>query len=417
MLPRMFLVFLLLGQRCAITARLALWNLSSKRADEAPPETKASQSNGSLQPQANATPNTHYRKGRRSKAHMRIAEAANALPKGVVPLAANLSDVLGAIAGAVKSLTETQPTLKIAAGATSPKWKLVEKALANFTPISFTAGDAEGRKFDYSVGQSPHELMEGASFGKWTGATAIAGAVADGNLTFDTRACDVFPWWTKDPKDKRSRVTLRHLLTFTSGFTTNSTFLHDLQHSHIPYTHTCINPIRNWAFTPASCAKQLYESAKHSYDPGTAFTYNSLHLQIAFGMATARTRMDANAFLNKYLYIPAHMSNTSYGLHGRTSNPAIGFEISSNMYDVDHFVQRYLAYKILPKHIIKIMDTEYVQANKAQILSPKSVQFPSKQATKLEKRASSMCPWRRTSRSGVVARAGWASSTGPLEST
>jgi hypothetical protein len=35
----------------------------------------------------------------------------------------------------------------------------------------------------------------------------------------DTRVSDVLTYWTRDAADPRSRITLRHLLTFTAGFT------------------------------------------------------------------------------------------------------------------------------------------------------------------------------------------------------
>ena len=42
--------------------------------------------------------------------------------------------------------------------------------------------------------------------------------MVEGHLTFDTKANEVFPWWTKEDSDQRSMITLRHLLSFTSGF-------------------------------------------------------------------------------------------------------------------------------------------------------------------------------------------------------
>ena len=85
--------------------------------------------------------------------------------------------------------------------------------------FAFTAGDQTGRKFKFTKGnvtmQTPMYL---ASASKLPAAMAIAGTVADGHLTFDTLVNTVFSWWTRDSADPRSRVTLRHLLSFTSGF-------------------------------------------------------------------------------------------------------------------------------------------------------------------------------------------------------
>ena len=60
--------------------------------------------------------------------------------------------------------------------------------------------------------------MAGASLSKWPAAVMLAGLVSDGTLSFDDLASKHLPFWAKDPADTRSRVTLRHLLTFTSGY-------------------------------------------------------------------------------------------------------------------------------------------------------------------------------------------------------
>ncbi len=44
-------------------------------------------------------------------------------------------------------------------------------------------------------------------------------AVEDGSLGLDNLASEHLSYWTKDPSDMRSLITLRHLLGFTSGFT------------------------------------------------------------------------------------------------------------------------------------------------------------------------------------------------------
>jgi CubicO group peptidase (beta-lactamase class C family) len=61
--------------------------------------------------------------------------------------------------------------------------------------------------------------MPGASLSKWPAAVMISGLVADGIMSYDDRANKFLPWWATDPSDPRSNVTLRHLLSFTSGFT------------------------------------------------------------------------------------------------------------------------------------------------------------------------------------------------------
>ena len=67
--------------------------------------------------------------------------------------------------------------------------------------------------------------MAGASLSKWPAAVMVSGLVANGTLSFDDLASKHLPWWTTDASDSRSRVTLRHLLSFTSGWTADPAFV------------------------------------------------------------------------------------------------------------------------------------------------------------------------------------------------
>ncbi len=61
--------------------------------------------------------------------------------------------------------------------------------------------------------------VAGASLSKWPAAVMISGLVNAGIMSYDDKANKYLDFWAKDPKDVRSQVTLRHLLSFTSGFT------------------------------------------------------------------------------------------------------------------------------------------------------------------------------------------------------
>lgn len=109
----------------------------------------------------------------------------------------------------------------------SSDWSAVDSLIHNFhflPDVSFSAGNSHGRLHTFTKGklnmQKPVIL---ASSSKFPAALAIMGVVADPQvpLTFDTRINEVFDWWSTDPRDNRSLVTLRHLLTFTSGMVSN----------------------------------------------------------------------------------------------------------------------------------------------------------------------------------------------------
>ena len=113
-----------------------------------------------------------------------------------------------------------------AASAAADRWAPLREGLEAWTALSFDAkfalnvGDESGALFTWeSPGFSMNGTrMEGASLSKWPAATMITGLVNDGTLSFDDKANKHIKWWTKDPLDKRSRVTLRHLLSHTAGF-------------------------------------------------------------------------------------------------------------------------------------------------------------------------------------------------------
>lgn len=255
-------------------------------------------------------------------------------------------------------------------------WSKIRAKLAHLSPISMTVGTASGRKFMLNHGRFSSSSASGFSFGKWCGAVAVAGAVADGHLTFDTKANAVFDWWTKREDDKRSNITLRHFLTFTSGFTAADVTIPGMSSAHHTLLQPCLNPFVGGGETFWSleqCAQQIYKTATHKGEPGRIFDYDDYHMQLAFAMASKKTGLDPQAYLKKYLYVPAGMNSTSYG--GGRRNPFISGGIVSNMNDIDSFVRRYMNYELLPKKIIREMDTEYVQANKVVVHSTRSVEF------------------------------------------
>jgi hypothetical protein len=124
------------------------------------------------------------------------------------------------------------------------------------TNFGFTAGDQTGRKFAWTGGNTTmNSSLLMASASKFPAACAVAGAVADGHITFDTTAAEVFPWWSAESSDPRSRVTLRHLLSFTSGF-----YWPD-ESGWVP----CMEGNGSLNVSPEQCAKQIYETAPFAF--------------------------------------------------------------------------------------------------------------------------------------------------------
>ena len=222
--------------------------------------------------------------------------------------------------------------------ATDP-WAPLAAGLEAWAALSFDAdfavnvGTVEGRKF---VWQSPGFTMKsrvaGASLSKWPAAIMISGLVNDGIMKYDDLASKHLSWWSTDKADPRSRITLRHLLTFTSGFTED---VYDVP--------KCSGFL--------SCAEaQFKASSKGVKEPGTHWAYLSVHLQMAGAMAASASGLPIQKLFAKYLYTPFNMTSTSWS--DGDENPSMAAGIKTTGDDFEQMMQRLLAYSVLPKTIL-----------------------------------------------------------------
>jgi len=141
---------------------------------------------------------------------------------------------------------------------------------------------ADGRSYAYSHGSStPSTSYDSASSSKLVAATVILRVADEGLLSLDSKPHDVIDFWTEE-----SAITLRDLLSFTSGFTVPSPCGGAGQP---PCPWSCIDSIEA-EFEP--CVRQVYEAniaASPRPAPGTQYVYHPNHLQIAGLMAVKAT--------------------------------------------------------------------------------------------------------------------------------
>ena len=112
-------------------------------------------------------------------------------------------------------------------------------------------------------------------------------------------------WWSKDPKDLKSTVTLRHLLSFTSAFGGGVPGQENT-------TKTCMDSNKTTDYM--ACAREIYYQTNLSGTPGVDFSYNSIHLQLAGAIAISVTGLDIQGVLKKYLFDAYDMGETSCAL-------------------------------------------------------------------------------------------------------
>jgi CubicO group peptidase (beta-lactamase class C family) len=122
----------------------------------------------------------------------------------------------------------------------------------------------DGRRFTHSHGASTATTVyESASTSKWVAAAVLLDLVDQGALTLDSKPHDLIDFWTGE-----DAITLRHLLSFRSGF-----------NSEPPCINSRVNDY-------AACTRDIYDlNLPAGIAAGAQFYYASTHLQIAGLMA------------------------------------------------------------------------------------------------------------------------------------
>ncbi len=238
--------------------------------------------------------------------------------------------------------------------------------------FAFTAGNLSGRQYSYEKETTLSEHLLMASASKFPAAIAVAGAVADQYLSFDTHAHEVFPWWASNASDPRSGVTLRQLLSFTSGF-----YWYDASSGNV----SCMDGISgSLEYSPEECAQQIYSNAPFPWRAGEVFAYNSFHLQIAGAMAAKAAGISVQQLLDKYLIGKLDLRSTGW-LVGQ--NPVLAAGMYTTGDDYDQILRAYLAYELLPEAVASQMELDYLAPpcnGRARMPRPSSDPLPPRAA-------------------------------------
>lgn len=177
--------------------------------------------------------------------------------------------------------------------------------VAGMTIAIFDRNDV--KVFEKTYGDfSPARRVPVASASKLVAGAVIFGVIGRGLLSLDSTTGEVLGW-----RGARGTITLRHLLSFTSGLAPEAacTF--------------------NAALTLAQCVDQIRDGAAAlRAAPGTRFDYGSTHLHVAARMAEVASGNSWNALYAELLAVPLGLAaeTTFYTAPARrlgTSNPRI----------------------------------------------------------------------------------------------
>lgn len=203
--------------------------------------------------------------------------------------------------------------------------QLDESELTDFTVM---VGDAQGIRFIHNKGDaSPWKAIRIASASKWVTATLMMMLVDEGELTLASRPGDTIDWWTVDPADTRSSMTLIELLSFTSGFGGEI------------YEPLCINLV---TVNLEDCVQTIYDDGL-SYDVGDVFDYGPKHMQITALMAAEATGSSWNELWRRYIAEPLEIAPTALYDFPSLANPLASGGLSMSASDYARFLQHVVA--------------------------------------------------------------------------
>jgi len=212
------------------------------------------------------------------------------------------------------------------------------------TDFAFNVGNTKGNLLTVHYGKvNMTSRLPGASLSKWPAGAMIAGLVSDGTMKFEDKASKYLKWWTTDPNDNRANVTLRDLMTFTSGYESDG----DVKCADDP------------KFDYVECARLLYLNQSHTrHKPGTHFAYIGCHLQFAGAMAAAATGLRPDQLFEKYLYKPIGMTGTTWG-SPPYYNPNMAAGIVTTGHDFQLMLQKMLDYSFLGREVLGMMERDW----------------------------------------------------------
>jgi len=241
------------------------------------------------------------------------------------------------------------------------KTQLDAWVLSGTDGFGFVVGNASGVQFSYAKAPfSLHQVIETASTSKWPMAMMFTGLVHDGTIaSLDSFASDYVPWWSADRTcqnatlcDAKGNITVRNLLSFTSGFDTGE------QPGGGGASGNGTKCLDNSKGDYIKCTQQLYNNFNLTGNPGNTFAYNSLHLQLMGAIAHYATKgMDIQDIFQKYYIKPYGMTSTTCG--NGDSNPEMAVCLQTTGADYQKFLHAQLTASVLSQELINESERNY----------------------------------------------------------
>ena len=228
-------------------------------------------------------------------------------------------------------------------------WSTLTNAVddADLTDFTLMIGTTDGPVFVRSKGDStPDDTLLIASASKWLAVITILTLVEDGTLSLDDHPSNYLPWWTTDPTDPRSSVTLEQLLSFTSGL--------GGAEDEVP----CVE---DGDLTIDACAQILYDEYFVA-EPGTTFIYGPAHLQVAGAMVTAATGDTFQQVFRRQVATPLRLGLLTAFAVPSLENPRIAGGATASVTDYGAILTALAAGELLSDAMVQRMALDHTGA-------------------------------------------------------
>lgn len=207
--------------------------------------------------------------------------------------------------------------------------------------IALLIGNASGVMHVFERGQmTSGRNITIASASKLPAALTVWRLIESGRLSQDDRPQSYLDFWSSNPSDARSAVTLDTLLGFTSGFSGGEV------------DAGCIGSI---TISLAACVQEVHDGGLQA-PPDTSYDYGPAHLQIAAAMVQAREGRGFEAVMRDVLLTPLGLTlETRYPLLGG-ENTRIAGSMRSTPAEYGRILQALLAGTIVQDRAAYLAD-------------------------------------------------------------
>lgn len=213
-------------------------------------------------------------------------------------------------------------------------WQPVIDAIeaSDIENVTVVIGTAAGEQFRYTKGEfSDTDPYPIASASKWYAAALTMQLVEEGRLSLDDHPQDYLDFWSDDPNDPRSQITVEQMLAFTTGYYGNDSEI------------GCISDADT---TNEACLQAIYDDF-FVYEPGSTFYYGPTHMAILGTMIEEITGQSFLQAFRAYVAQPLGLSAQTGFYLPSESNPRPSGGATSSVNDYYRFLEALATGEIL----------------------------------------------------------------------